>query len=244
MGTTWTLFTRETKAYFNSLTAYVFLFLFLLLSGIMFFDVGGFLSSEYADMRPFFGFVPWLLLIFVPAVAMRLWSEERKVGTVEFLMTLPVRDSEAVLAKYLASLLVLTIAIVLTFPIPYVVQMLANPETGVDWGPVICGYIGLYLMGAAYLSIGMFISALTSNQILALIGGVVVSFALFLIGLPQVLQRIPSFLAPIASYLGFSYHLSNISRGILDSRDIVYFLSIIVLFIFLTVRTVEGRKWR
>lgn len=244
MGTTWTIFSREVKAYFNSPTAYVFLFIFLVVSGIMFFDVGNFLALEYADMRPFFMFVPWVLLVFVPAIAMRLWSEERKVGTIEMLMTLPVRDAEAVLAKYLASLLILTLAIVLTFPIPYVVNMLAAKETGVDWGPIICGYIGVYLMGAAYLAIGMFISALTSNQILAFIGGVVVSFALFLLSLPTVLMRLPKLIAPLASYLGFSSHLLNISRGILDSRDVIYFISVIVLFIYLTIRTVEGRKWR
>ncbi len=244
MATTWTLFKRECKAYFNSPMAYVFLFIFLLVIGILFFDVGNFLANNFADMRAFFGFVPWVLLVFVPAIAMRLWAEERKVGTIELLMTFPVRDVEAVLAKYLASLLILTLAVVLTFPIPYVVKSLAAPQTGVDWGPIICGYIGVYLMGAAYLAIGMFISALTSNQILAFIGGVVVSFGLFLIGLPTVLQRLPNWLVPLGSYLGFSSHVMNISRGILDSRDIVYFVSIILFFIYLTVRTVEGRKWR
>jgi ABC-2 type transport system permease protein len=244
MGTTWTIFTRECRAYFNSLTAYIFLLIFVLVSGILFFDVGNFFVEGMADMRMFFGFVPWVLLVFVPAIAMRLWAEERKVGTVELLMTLPVRDLEAVLAKYFASLLVLMLAIVLTLPIPYVVNSLADPATGVDWGPIICGYIGIFLMGAAYLAIGMFISSLTSNQILAFIGGVVVSFALFLIGLGPVLSRLPSALVPIASYLGFSSHMMNISRGILDSRDIVYFLSVIIFFIFLTVRSVEGRKWR
>ncbi len=244
MGTTWTLFKRETKAYFNSPMAYVFLFIFLLVSGIMFFDIGNFLASGLADMRMFFFFVPWALLIFVPAIAMRLWAEERKLGTAELLMTLPVRDVEAVLGKYLASLLILTLALVLTFPIPWIVGHLADPQVGVDWGPIVSGYVGMFLMGAAYLSIGMFISALTSNQILAFIGGVVVSFALFLVGLPVVLQRLPSWLVPLFSYLGFSSHMMNISRGVLDSRDVVYFLSIIVLFVFLTVRAVEGRKWR
>jgi len=156
-------------------------------------------------------------------------------------VTLPVRDIEAVLAKYFASLFVLTLAVVLTLPIPWVVAGLADPKTGMDWGPVIGGYLGIYLMGAAYLAIGMFISSMTSNQILAFIGGVVVSFALFLAGIPSVIARIPNWMEPIVSYIGFGSHVSNISRGVIDSRDIVYFLSVIILFLFLTVRSVERR---
>ncbi len=244
MGTTWTLFRRECKSYFHSPMAYTFILIFLLVNGIVFFDVGNFLAENLADMRTFFAFVPWMLLVFTPAIAMRLWAEERKTGSVELLMTLPVRDLEAVLAKFFASLLILFLALALTFPIPWIVARLADPNTGVDWGPIVGGYIGVFFMGAAYLAIGLFISSLTSNQILAFIGGVVVCFALFLIGLPPVLSRLPAALVPALSYIGFGSHMNNISRGMLDSRDFVYFLSVIALFLFLTVRSVERRMGR
>lgn len=244
MATTWTLFVRECRAYLNSPVAYVFLILFVLVSGMLFLDFGSFLTEGLADMRGFFGFVPWILLVFIPAIAMRLWAEEKKVGTIELLMTLPVRDAEAVLAKYFASFLILVLALAMTFPIPYVLTKLADPKTGVDWGPIICGYLGVLLMGGAYLAIGMFLSSLTKNQILAFILGVVAGFLLFLGGLPAVLQVLPSWLMPVVSALGFTTHLENLARGVVDSRNILYFVSVIALFIFLTVRSIESRNWR
>jgi ABC-2 type transport system permease protein len=169
---------------------------------------------------------------------MRLWAEERKLGTMEVLMTLPIRDHEAVLGKYLASLAFLAVALALTVPIPLTVAWLGDPDLGV----MTAGYIGSLLMGAAYLAIGIFISSMSSNQIVAAILGWVVCFILFFIGNDLVLFSAPKALAPLLDYLGLGNHFDSIGRGVLDSRDLIYYLSVIAFFLFLNVRAIETRK--
>ena len=237
MRNTMPIFRREFVSYFNSPIAYIYLTVFIGLSSWLFFK-GFFLIGE-ASMRPFFGLLPWVFLFFLPAVTMRLWAEEKKVGTMELLMTLPLTDFEAVLGKFLASFAFLLVSLGLTFILPIVVGVLGDPDHGQIFG----GYLGAVLIGAAYLSVGLFISSLTENQIVAFIVSVVVIFGLFILGEDFVLFGVPDWLVPVFSFLGLGGHFDSISRGVIDSRDIIYYLSVIGFFLYLNVKSVEARKW-
>ena len=238
MNNVYAVFKKEFRSYFNSPIAYIFITAFLVFSGWLFFR--GFFLIGQATMRPFFSILPWEFLFFVPAVTMRLWAEEKKMGTMELLMTLPLNDWEIVIGKFLAAFLFLAITVLLTFTFPLTLYYLGQP----DLGPILGGYIGALLMGAAYLSIGLFISSLTENQIVAFILSVFACFGLFIIGEPIVLTALPGWLAGIFSFLGLGAHFQSIGRGVIDSRDIIYYLSVIIFFLFLNTRFVESRKWR
>jgi ABC-2 type transport system permease protein len=238
MSAVTSIFRKEFRGQFSSPAGFVFLIAFLVLSAWLFFRI--FFIAGQATLRPFFSFMPWLFLFFVPAAAMRAWAEERKLGTDEILLTLPIRDWEAVLGKFLAGLAFLALAIGLTFPLAIAVSALGNP----DPGPMIGGYLGLLLMGAAYLSIALFASSLTENQIVAFIVGITLSFVLFIVGEDIVLIAVPQWLAPVLRYVGLGQHFASITRGVIDSRDIVYYLSVIGFFLYLNVKSVESRKWR
>ena len=237
LSNTLTIAGKELKSYFTSPVAYVILTLFLLICG-WFFSSNLFLIGQ-ADMRDLFSVImPMSFMFFIPAITMRLLSEEKKSGTLELLVTLPVRDSEIVLGKYLATLGLLASALILSLSYPLTLAYLGNP----DGGALIGGYIGLFLMGGAYLAIGIFMSGLTENQIVAFITSFVFIFALWM--LDKVLVLVPGGLASVLEYLSITYHLGNIARGVVDTRDILYYLSIIVVFLFFAVRTLESRRWR
>ncbi len=191
-------------------------------------------------MRLFFVYMPWIFLFFVPAVTMKLWAEEKKIGTIEILMTLPIRDYEVVLGKFFASFALLIVTVLLSLVIPFSVMYVGDPDGGI----IITGYIGLLLMGAAYLAIGLCASTLTENQIIAFILGIFTCFVLLIIGEDIVLFNAPDWLFPIFRYLGLGAHYSSILRGVLDSRDIIYYLSVIGFFLYLSTLAVESRKWR
>ncbi len=191
-------------------------------------------------MRLFFVYMPWIFLFFVPAVTMKLWAEEKKIGTIEILMTLPIRDYEVVLGKFFASFALLIVTVLLSLVIPFSVMYVGDPDGGI----IITGYIGLLLMGAAYLAIGLCASTLTENQIIAFILGIFTCFVLLIIGEDIVLFNAHDWLFPIFSYLGLGAHYSSILRGVLDSRDIIYYLSVIGFFLYLSTLAVESRKWR
>ena len=232
------IFKKEFRSYFNSPIAYIFITFFLGISAWLFFR--SFFFANQAEMRGFFGLMPWIFLFFIPAVTMKLWAEEKKLGTVEILMTLPIQDYEVVIGKFLASLALLIVTVLLSFVLPLSVMYLGDP----DGGTLITGYLGLLLMGAAYISIGLFTSTLTENQIIAFIFGITVCFVLLIIGEDIVLFNAPNWLYPIFSYLGLGAHYSSILRGVLDSRDITYYLSLIGFFLYLSTLSVESRKWR
>lgn len=233
-----TILRKEFRAYFASPIAYVFITVFLVLINWLFFRM--FFLMAQASMRSMFTLLPWVFLFFVPAVTMRLWSEEKKLGTMELLMTLPIRDSSLVVGKFLAAFAFLALTVLLTLPLVWTVSSLGN----LDMGPIVGSYAGALLMGAAYLSIGMFASSLTENQIVAFIVGVVLVFALLIVGEDIVLMAVPSGIAPILSYLGLSSHFQSLGRGVIDSRDILYYLSVVFFFLFMNVRATESRKWR
>ena len=231
------IFRKEFKSYFSSPIAYIYITVFIVLSSWLFFR--GFFVINQADMRGYFGLMPWMFLFFVPAVTMKLWAEERKLGTDELLMTLPVREHEALIGKYLAGFMLFVVSIASTWIIPVVLFAVGNP----DGGPIVGGYLGVLLMGAAYLAIGLFASTLTENQIVAFILGVVICFALLIIGEDFVLFSVPQWLVPICSYLGLGAHFASIGRGVLDSRDLIYYLSLVGFFRSMSVHMGEARKW-
>ncbi len=238
MNNIWTILRKEFRSYFDSPVAYIYITFFLVLSSWLF--MRGFFLVGQASMRGFFGILPWLLLFFVPAVTMRLWAEEKKLGTIELLMTLPVRDHEVVLGKFLASFFFLVVTMALSFSIPLMTALLGNP----DAGPVLGGYFGAVLLGAAYLAIGLFVSSLTENQIIAFIIAVTLTFLLFIVGEEFVVYSAPSALVPILKFLGMGAHFDSIGRGVVDSRDVIYYLSVVGFFLYLNVRAVESRKWK
>jgi ABC-2 type transport system permease protein len=237
LSNTWTFAQKELRSFFNSAVAYVILTLFLLIAG-WFFSSSMFLVNQ-ADLRDVFSvIVPLIYLFFIPAITMRVIAEEKKSGTIELLVTMPVRDVEIVLGKYIATLILLASALALTFAYPVTIALLGDP----DGRALIGGYLGLLLMGASYLAIGVFTSGLTPNQIVAFITGFALIFVFFM--LDKVIIFFPGPLASILEYASVTYHFENLARGVIDTRDLVYYGSLIALFLFLAVRSLEARKWR
>ncbi len=227
---------RELRSYFDSPIAYIVITIFLLISGWFFFS-DLFLANQ-ASLRNLFGIIPFIFMFFIPAITMRLISEEKKSGTIEILLTLPVKDHQIILGKFLAGMILISVAVILTLVYTFTLSGLGN----LDSGSVASGYLGLIFLGAAYLSIGIFTSSLTQNQIVAFIFSFLIIFVLYL--LDNVLMFVPGFLISLFEYLSVNYHFSNISRGVIDSRDVIYYLSLIFLFLFLSVRALSSRKWR
>jgi len=246
MANIYRIFKKELGGYFNSPQAYIFLIVFVMLGAGLFFNLagGGFFPARQATLSGFFMFVPWLFLFFVPAIAMRIWAEERRSGTQELLMTMPVRDWEAVLGKYLSALVLVAVALVLTFPLVYVLKRFADPNTPIDFAPVWCGYLGAFLMGAAMLAIGTWASSVTVNQIIAFIITCLIIFLLILAGVQSVTGIFPPRAAEVIGQFSIMTHFMNMYRGVIDVADLAYFLSLIVFFLFLNVRSIESRKWK
>lgn len=230
------LFWKEFKGYFSSPVAYIFIISFLVVTNWLFFKT--FFLTNQASLRPFFSLLPWLFLFLAPAITMRSWAEEKKLGTIELLMTLPVREYEAVLGKFFSGFAFLVLTLALTFPLVITVMLLGDPDPGPIWG----GYAGACLLGGTYLAIGLFASGLTENQIVAFILAIVIGFAFLIIGENMVLYSIPSSWGPVVSYLGLGAHFQSIGRGVIDSRDLVYYVSVIGFFLLLNQMTIEGRK--
>jgi len=229
---------REFRAYFTSPIAYVYLLTFLVLTTWIFFRT--FFLIGQADIRPFFSMMPWVFLFFIPAVSMGKWSEEIKLGTIETICTLPIRNGEIVIGKFLAGLGLLSTALLLTIPLAFSVSLIGD----LDWGPVMGGYIGLIFLGGAYLAIGLAVSSLTGNQIVAFIIGVTASFILLIAGTPMIIGGERGVIAELLQYIGLGTHFSSISRGVIDSRDIVYYISIIGFFLYLNLIFVRTRARR
>jgi ABC-2 type transport system permease protein len=244
MANIYRIFKKEFGGYLNSPSSYIFLIIFLLLNSGLFFFMTKFFKFGQADLGGFFGFLPWLFLFLIPAIAMRIWAEEKRSGTDELLMTMPVRDFEAVLGKYFAALLLVIIALVLTFPLPMVLRHFAEPKAPVDWGPIWSGYVGAMLLGASVLAIGAWASSLTVNQIIAFIIGCTVSFCLLIIGVNSVVTSLPGWLTTPVSSLSLFTHYESLYRGVLTPADVIYYLSVIAFFVFLNIRSVESRKWK
>src|SRR5882672_817077 len=223
-----TIAKRELGAYFSSPLAYVFIVIFLLLCGFFTFMIGGFFERGEASLvRPFFDWHPWFYLFLVPAVGMRLWAEERRVGTLELLLTMPITAWQAIVGKFLASWLFLALALVLTFPVVITVNYLGTPDNGV----IFSGYAGSWLMAGAYLAISCITSAMTRTQVVSFIVSLVVCLILLLVGSPGAFQFFSGLFgasaAELISSFSFLTHIEGFQKGVLDSRDVLFFLSVI-----------------
>lgn len=236
------LFRRELRSYFATPLAYVFIVIYLILMGTFTFYLGGFYERGQADLDAFFNYHPWLYLFLVPAIAMRLWAEERKTGSVELLMTLPITAWQAVLGKFLAAWVFTGIALVLTFPIWITVNYLGDPDNGA----ILAGYVGSFLMAGGFLAIGSCLSATTSNQVIAFVVTVVVSFGFLLSGFPLVLDLFsgwaPQTIVDGIASLSFLTHFADISKGVIEVRDLVYFGLVIGTFLFANTIVLQWKQ--
>ena len=242
MNNVWIVFKRELAGYFTTPIAYVFIVIFVFLSSIFTFYLGEFFARGQADLMPFFTFHPWLYLFLIPALSMRLWAEERRSGTIELLLTLPISVFQSVLGKYLAAWVFTAVALALTFPLWLTVNFLGQPDNGV----ILAGYLGSLLMAGAFLAIGSCLSALTRNQVIAFVLTAVVCLLFVLSGFPMVLDFFagwaPEFLVRAISSFSFLSHFNAISKGVIDLRDIIYFASLIAFWLFASVVVIEAEK--
>jgi ABC-2 type transport system permease protein len=242
MRNTIILFKRELKGYFATPVAYVFIVIFLLLIGWITFSLTGFYEAERADLQAFFGWHPWLYLFLIPAISMRLWSEERKTGTIELLMTLPVTIGQTVIGKFLAAWAFTAIALVLTFPIWVTVNYLGNPDNGV----ILASYAGSLLMAGGFLAIGACMSALTRNQVIAFVLTLVLCLGFILLGFPAVLDFIsgwaPTAVVDAVRSFSFLTHFTSITKGVIDARDLLFFFSLIAMCLFANAVVLDLKK--
>lgn len=242
MRNTLTIFRRELAAYFATPLAYVFIVIFLVMSGVFTFYLGNFYERGQADLQSFFLFHPWLYLFLIPAIAMRVWAEERKSGTIELLMTLPISMGEAVAGKFLAAWAFVAIALALTFPIWITVNYLGSPDNGV----ILAAYLGSLLMAGAYLAVGIGISAVTRSQVVAFIIALAVCFLFTMSGYPLVLDVVrgwlPGTVVDAVAGLSVLTHFQSISKGVLNLRDAVYFLAMIAAWLYASAIIVDMKK--
>ena len=236
------LFRRELQSYFATPVAYVFIVIYLVLMGTFTFYLGQFYERGQADLSSFFNFHPWLYLFLVPAISMRLWAEERKTGSIELLMTMPITAWQAVLGKFLAAWAFTGIALALTFPMWITVNYLGNPDNGA----ILAGYLGSMLMAGGFLAIGACLSATTRNQVIAFVITIVVCFGFLLSGFPMVLDLFsgwaPQALVDGIASLSFLTHFANISKGVIDFRDLVYFGLLIGSFLYANTIVLQWRQ--
>ena len=228
---------RELRSYFNSPMAYIFLVVFAIVNGYFFTNT--FFLFNQSNMRALFNIIPLVYLFFIPAVTMSLIAREKNIGTMEVMATLPIKDIDFVIGKFMSALSLIIIGLGITLVHFFT---LMNVGTNIDYGAVFTGYIGLIMLGAVYAAVGTFASSITDNQVISFIIGVFVVLVFFL--MDKMLLFEPSALSGLIQYLSVDFHLSNISRGVIDSRNIIYFASLVGFFLFMTVRVLEIRKWR
>jgi ABC-2 type transport system permease protein len=237
-----TIFRRELRSYFATPLAYVFIVIFLVLASVFTFQVGGLLERGQADLQPFFRWHPWLYLVLIPAISMRLWAEERNSGSIELLMTLPVTLWQAVLGKFLAAWVFAGIALLLTFPVWLTINYLGHPDNGA----IAAAYVGSFLMAGGFLSIGMCMSAATRNQVIAFITAALIGLIFLLAGFPLVLDFVravmPQAVVDAIASLSFFTHFDAISKGVIDLRDVTYFAVLIGFWLTATALVLDMKK--
>jgi ABC-2 type transport system permease protein len=242
MKSIWIIGKREIAAYFTSPVAYVFLVIFLLLTGFFTFTAGNFFERGEASLAAFFGWHPWVYLVLVPAVGMRLWAEERRAGTLELLLTMPITPWQAIVAKFLASWAFLGVALALTFPAVITANVLGDPDNGI----IFAGYLGSFLLAGAYLAISCMTSAMTRNQVVAFILSIVICLFLLLAGFNPVTDLLVRWASPavVDTVAAFSVvtHFDGFQRGVIDTRDLFFFLSLIGFALFATGVIIRGHR--
>jgi len=237
MNKTLTLAKKEIASYFNSPLGYIVVSVFLVASGWLFIQT--FFITGQSSMRAFFNLLPILFIFILPAITMSLWAEEKRSGTVEVLMTFPIKAVGAVLGKFLSCFAFLSLMLVLTLAIPYMISNLGDPDTGT----MFAGYIGALLLGSSYIAIGLWVSSVTKNQIISFVITIVIIFAFYIIGNSFIISSFPPEIAAVCKFLSFNTHFNSILRGVISLSDVVYYLSVIIFFLFLNVRVVGIKKW-
>ena len=237
MNTIYTIFKKEFFGYFTSPMAYIFLVVFSLVNGYFFSNT--FFLIGQSDLRSLFNIIPMVYLFFIPAITMSLIAKEKNTGTMEVLCTLPIKDYELIIGKFISSLSLILVGLVFT-SIHLITLM--NFGTNVDYGAIFTGYLGLFFIGALYASIGTFASSLFDNQVVSFIVAVFIVIIFFLFD--KLLIFVPSFMAGFIQYLSVGFHASSISRGVIDSRNIIYFISVVGFFLFITIQILNSRKWK
>ncbi len=236
------IFRRELRSYFATPLAYVFIVIFLVLASVFTFQVGGFFERGQADLQPFFRWHPWIYLVLIPAISMRLWAEERNSGSIELLMTLPINLWQAVVGKFLAAWCFAGVALLLTFPIWVTVNYLGSPDNGA----ILAAYFGSWLLAGGFLAIGTCLSAATRNQVIAFVTAALVGLLFLLSGFPLVLDFVrgvlPSALVDAIASLSFLTHFDAISKGVIDLRDLVYFGALIGFWLTATALILDMKK--
>lgn len=242
MNASWVITKREFASFFVTPVGYIFMLIFLSMSGVFTFMFGNLYERGEADLLPFFNFHPWLYLFLVPAIAMRSWSEERKSGTIELLMTLPLSTFSVVVGKFFAAWLVLAVCLLLTTPLWLTVNYLGNPDNGV----IVASYLGSWLMSGAFLALSMCMSALTKNQVVAFVLSIVICFFFVLIGSPLVVNLMtdwaPSWVIDSVTGLSFLTHFQDIAKGVINANDLVFFILTIVLWLIANQLVIDQKK--
>ena len=238
MGHIWTVARRELAFYFNSPIAYIAIVLFLVVSGSYLFWINRFFDNDQATMRPLFEMMPVFLILYLPAISMRLVSEEKRSGTIELLATMPITDTQVIAGKYLGGLMFLGLTLAGTLVFPFVVGVAGNP----DGGAIFAGYLGVFLLGAAYLAIGLMTSTWTRNQIVAFITAVVL--CAFFYGIDGMVESFWQEGRDAFAFLSFKAHFDNILRGVIDTRDVLFYVSVIGVAIVVAVQSLQARNWR
>jgi len=237
MNTIYTIFKKEFYGYFTSPMAYIFLVVFSIVNGYFFSNT--FFLIGQSDLRSLFNIIPMVYLFFIPAITMSLIAKEKNVGTMEVLCTLPIKDYELIIGKFLSSISLILVGLIFT---SIHLITLIKFGTNIDYGAIFTGYLGLFFVGSLYASIGTFASSLFDNQVVSFIVAVFIVMIFFLFD--KLLIFVPSFLAGFIQYLSVGFHASSISRGVIDSRNIIYFISVIGFFLFMTIQILNSRKWK
>lgn len=242
-----TLLLKEFRGFFSSLTGYVVIIVFLIINSLFMWVFPGefnVFEAGYSSLDSLFILAPWIFLFLVPAITMRLFAEERRIGTIEFLLTKPISDFKIVFAKYLAGLVLVLFSLIPTLVYFYSVYQLGSPKGNLDTGGIMGSYIGLFFLASIYVAIGLFASSLTENQIISFILAILITF-FFYIGFESISSlNIARGFDDFVIRLGINDHYRSMSRGVIDSRDVIYFISVIFLFIFLTRLKLQSRKWK
>jgi ABC-2 type transport system permease protein len=234
-----TITKKELRSYYNSPIAYIVKAVFLVVMSIWLFTVNQFIPRGIADLRMYFTMIPFMFIFFIPAITMRSWAEERKMGTEELLLTLPFREYELVLGKFLAAFILLTLMFVISLVLPISLSFLGDFE----WGQITAQYIGVVLFGAACISVGLFVSSLSRNQIIAFIFSALTLFFIIILSEVNKMVELPSVIAGFLNALSFNYHFEAFSKGLIDSRDITYFVLVSAFFLYLNSKVLIFKKW-